>query len=415
MPPAAVAEHQRIRLEAAMVEAVARHGYAGTTLRELVRIAGVSKSTFYDHFETKQDAFLATADSIVTQISERVRVAYREGSDHRDRLVRALATFMDLVASEPQAATLTIVETLSLGRAGIEARDRGSEVFEEALRSSFESSASKVEVPLRTVNAIAAGFRGVVYRNLRAGTASALPGLVEALADWALGYQVAPNAAVRRAAVAAARPAPAAERNAEALDWSEPPDSPRSRVQLSQRERIVRAIGLLVVERGYETLTIPAISATAGTSNQTFYEHFENKREAFVAAFDDSAAEALEATTRAFRTSQGPEAIGVALRAMLQYIAAHPLFARLAFFDLQTAGPAALDRADSVMRSFGAFLEPGVAPEELNVGPSETVLQAITSGAWGVIQHELAHEKIETLPELAPELAQIVLGSLPST
>ena len=55
-----------------MVEAVARHGYAGTTLRELVRLAGVSKTTFYEHFESKQECFLATFDEIITQVTERV-------------------------------------------------------------------------------------------------------------------------------------------------------------------------------------------------------------------------------------------------------------------------------------------------------------------------------------------------------
>src|SRR5262245_11563495 len=64
LAPDHVARNQKSRLEAAMVEAVARHGYAGTTLRELVRLAGVSKSTFYEHFESKQDCFLETFDEI---------------------------------------------------------------------------------------------------------------------------------------------------------------------------------------------------------------------------------------------------------------------------------------------------------------------------------------------------------------
>ena len=71
-----------------MVEAVARHGYPGTTLRELVRLAGVSKSTFYEHFESKQDCFLATFDEIVAQVTARVGVAYREEGDFRERLRR---------------------------------------------------------------------------------------------------------------------------------------------------------------------------------------------------------------------------------------------------------------------------------------------------------------------------------------
>ena len=46
-----VARNQRGRLQGAMVEAVSRHGFTETTLRELVALAGVSKSTFYEHFE----------------------------------------------------------------------------------------------------------------------------------------------------------------------------------------------------------------------------------------------------------------------------------------------------------------------------------------------------------------------------
>ena len=49
---------------------------------------------------------------------------------------------------------------------------------------------------------------------------------------------------------------------------------------------------------------------------------------------------------------------------MLEHIAAHELFAQLTFFDLQTAGPVALDRADAVMDSFTAFLRPGPRPRE---------------------------------------------------
>ena len=47
---------------------------------------------------------------------------------------------------------------------------------------------------------------------------------------------------------------------------------------------------------------------------------------------------------------------------MLEHIAGNELFARLTFFDLQTAGPVALDRADLVNDSFTAFLRPGFSP-----------------------------------------------------
>src|SRR5213592_2737079 len=65
MSPEEVARHQRGRLQAAMVEAVKLHGYADTTLRELLALAGVSKAAFYQHFADKQDCFLATFDTIM--------------------------------------------------------------------------------------------------------------------------------------------------------------------------------------------------------------------------------------------------------------------------------------------------------------------------------------------------------------
>ncbi len=153
----------------------------------------------------------------------------------------------------------------------------------------------------------------------------------------------------------------------------------------------MRAAGLLVVEKGFETLSIPAISAAAGTSNQTFYEHFSSKRDAFLAAFDVTAAEGLHSVSQAFESAgPGPEAIGAGLRAMLEHIAGNELFARITFFDLQTAGPVALDRADAVMDTFTAFLQPGVAPAGVGTVPLP-IVQAIGSGSWSVIQHELAH------------------------
>jgi AcrR family transcriptional regulator len=411
LAPDHVARNQKRRLEAAMVEAVARHGYAGTTLRELVRLAGVSKTTFYEHFDSKQECFLETFDEIVSQVTERVSAAYREDGDFRDRLVAALACFMELTVNEPEAAMLTAVESLTLGEAGVAHRERGSAAFELMIRQSFQHSPSEHEVPPITVRAIAAGIRGVVYRRLRTGKVKELPGLVDDLVDWVLAYQQPDGEIVTRATAMAAEPRPRTpEVDGTELEWFEPPDSPRSRSELTQRERIIRAVGQLVVEKGYETLSIPAISAKAGTSNQTFYEHFSNKREAFLAAFEASAAEGLVVTSAAFdAASDTPEKVGAAVRAILEHIADNQLFAQLTFFDLQTAGPVALDRADAAMDSFTAFLQPEVARPGVDKPAAGAVLQAVGSGAWAAIQHELVLGNAESLPELAPEMVRILL------
>jgi AcrR family transcriptional regulator len=421
MTPERVARHQKARLEGAMVEAVARHGFAGTTLRELVALAGVSKTTFYEHFDSKQDCFLSTFDEIVAAVGERVGRAYREHEDFRARLVAALAAFMELAVEEPAAARLAAVESLTLGAAGVAHRERGSQAFELMIAQSFEHSSSRREVPAMTVRAIVAGIRGVTYRRLRAGHQAELPDLVEELVDWALRYQEPDSEAVARACAAAALPVDrvAPDGNGKASgeegkpDWSEPPDSRRSRAELTQRERIVRAAARVVVEKGYEALSIPTISATAGTSNQTFYEHFRNKREAFIAAFEILSGEVLEVSAGAFAAAgDRPEAIGAGLRAMLEHIAANELFARLAFFELPTAGPAALDHADTAMDGFTAFLTPELLPSGVTGSVPSPILEAIGSGIWAAIQHEIAHGREAELPQKAAEITRIALAPL---
>ncbi len=401
-----------------MVEAVARHGYAGTTLREVVTLAGVSKSTFYEHFDNKENCFLATFEEVTGQVQARVEDAYRRPGDFREKLVAALGTFMQMVVEEPTAASLAVVESLTLGAAGVAHRERASEEFELMVQQSFDHSGASQEVSPLTVRAIVAGIRGVVYRRLRAGRPEQLPALVETLVDWALIFAQPDSEAMSRARERARRPAiVGSSEGPSELDgappgWDEPPDSRRSRRALTQRERIIRGAARVVVENGYAALSIPAISGAAGISNQTFYEHFSGKREAFLAAFDVLARKALRSATNAFEAEDDrPAAVGAGVRALLDHVVENDLFARLAFFEMQTAGPAALDRADAILDSFTAYLRPRMAAKKAGGAQPDPILEATGSGIWATIQHEIAHGRLVALPQLAPDVTRLTVAS----
>ncbi len=415
--PQQVARHQQGRLQGAMVEAVARHGYATTTVGELVALAGVSKSTFYEHFGGKQECFLATFDEIVTQASERVGVAYRSETGFRERLRAAMEAFVEIVAEAPAATALVVVDSLSLGAAGVGPRERSVEAFELMFRQSFAQAPERGEVSQVTTRAIVAGIRRVVYRCLREGRPEKFRDHAEELLEWALAYQrpgVAPGSAATSIALSTPTKTSAKESQTDAPSWDEPPDSRRSRAELTQRERIVRAAALVATDNGYESLSIPAISAAAGTSNQTFYEHFASKEEAFIAAFDALAGQALRAGTAAAAARRGDwiESVGAGIRGLLEFIVANRLFAHLAIFQLPTAGADALDHADATARRFTSFLEPDALPDGLGAPVPAVVIEAIGGGVWAVIQHEIAHERVASLPQLAPQIARIVLAPL---
>jgi AcrR family transcriptional regulator len=415
MPADRVAEHQRRRLEGAMIEIVARHGYSGTSVREVVALAGVSKSAFYEHFKSKEDCFLATLDRTVLAASDLVANAYNDSGDFRERMRSALLSFMELVVARPAVASFAAVESLTLGTAGVAHRERASERFEFAVRESFRNSGAERELPDRTVVAIVNGIAGILYRRLRAGRQKELPDLVDVLLDWSFGYARADTPAVEAAVAAAELPCqvPTPTDDPDKLGWDEPPDSARSKSELSQRDRIIRAAALVVVERGYESLSIPAISRAAGTSNQTFYEHFATKREAFMAAFDVLAAEALGFGLAAFQAAgDSPAAVGAGLRGLTEHVAGNRAFARLAFFEVPAAGPAALDRADEIMDAIVAFLNPPLAPSGVGEPIPVAVGEAIGAGIWAVIQREIANDQGDRLPKLAPELTRIALMPL---
>lgn len=414
MKPDEVARHQKDRLEGAILEAVTRHGFGSTTIRELVALAGVSKTTFYDHFQSKEECFLATFDSIVTEVAEEVAAAYESDGEERERLVAALSRFMEIVVEKPQAMAFAIADSLTLGPVGVAHREKAWEAFEAMARQYFDSTLPAQPVSDLTIRAIIAGISGVVDQHLRNDRVEELPNLVEPLIDWGLSYQAPDTDLVLRAVAAAEQPPSveiAAREGKGDMGWDEPPDSPHSRASLSQRQRIVRGAARVVLERGYGALSIPAISAAAGTSNQTFYENFKSKRDAFLAAYEIASDEALRLCAEAFLgAAGGPEAIGAALRALTEHIAADRMYARLAFLEMMTAGPPALDRSEKTMIGILAFVEAGEGSKGLWDRVPRVVLEATAGGIWFVIQREVAHGHDGSLPAKAPELARLALA-----
>jgi hypothetical protein len=57
-----------------------------------------------------------------------------------------------------------------------------------------------------------------------------------------------------------------------------------------------------------------------------------------------------------------------------------------------------------------AYLWPGIAPTGIGAPVSDVVLEAIATGTWAVLQHEIAHGRRDSLHEVASQLTEIALG-----
>lgn len=399
---------QRQRLEEAVIEAVGKRGLPATTVADLVSIAGVSKTTLYDLFGSKEGCFLATFETILTESVFQVGASYRKRSGDRDRLAGAINRLAALVAVQPGAARFVLIDSLNLGRAGFERRERSVDAFVRLIRESIATRAADGQAEL-AARFFVEGIQRVTYRHLRRGEAEHLAGHAGELVNWALSYRQAG----RQEQALSAKPMISFDLDEAWLSWGAPPDSMRSRKCLTQRQRILRGAAQLSAEQGFAALTIPDISAVSGTSNQTFYRHFESKDSAFLAAFDEliHGTHHLAAVTAASAEQCWEARVRAYIHVLLELIASTPLLARVAFVEAPTAGPDALDRVYETTSRLTTFLDPLGLPGELMPLPP-LITEAIGGGILGAIQHEVAAGRAEALPERADELASIVLAPL---
>src|SRR5918994_1881178 len=126
-PPLEVRQdRQRRRLYAAAGAVFARVGYADATAEAIAREAGMSKATFYEHFDNKEDCIIALHDAATTAVLEAMR---RTGSDHAGgdvagRVRAVIHTFLEVLAAFPDEAQTLLVEIIGAGPRAMERRDR---------------------------------------------------------------------------------------------------------------------------------------------------------------------------------------------------------------------------------------------------------------------------------------------------
>ncbi len=105
IPANLVIEHQRLRLLAAMAEALGAHGYANVTTTHVSELANVSTSTFYKHFGNLWDcllaAYVAAADGLCAEIESACAA-----SDGDDALEAGIDAALSFFAAEPQLGQL---------------------------------------------------------------------------------------------------------------------------------------------------------------------------------------------------------------------------------------------------------------------------------------------------------------------
>ena len=69
LPREAVVQSQRERLLRAMAEVMADKGYARTSVADVLRVAHVSRETFYEQFASKEDCFMSAFETVMGRLA----------------------------------------------------------------------------------------------------------------------------------------------------------------------------------------------------------------------------------------------------------------------------------------------------------------------------------------------------------
>jgi AcrR family transcriptional regulator len=169
-----IASSQRARLLAAMATVVAEKGYATTTVAGVVRAAGVSRSTFYELFASKEACFLDAYNQGVEDLLSAVREAVHDAhGDWRAQLRAGIRAYLAQLARMDHFARMYIDEIHAVGASALAARADALRRFADRYHASF-SQARVADPSLREPDpdallVLCAGTEQLVAERLRAG------------------------------------------------------------------------------------------------------------------------------------------------------------------------------------------------------------------------------------------------------
>ncbi len=403
-----------------MARAVARRGYAEATVAQAIANAGVSRSTFYEHFADKEECFLAAFRELAPVLAGELIEAVRDVPWQRKQRAM-LSVVLDPDKSETAMHWRLLLTQARAGEPRIRAeRDLFAANLErafEALLDAPPEGAPTLDIPPK---ALLGGVRSVISTRRYTLTPGEEDRLLDDLETWTGAYAVPAGYARRDGeewtelgrALCERR---SARRRGGASGRTPLPRGrnrlPANVVASEYHTRIVEATARVVRAKGYPASTIADIVAAAGTSRGVFYGQFQNKQEAFLAAQTMALQQGLTRASAAFFTGRTwPEQVWNGLDALFGYLAGVPDLAHLMLIEPYAAGRAAMDRIIDTMRTLSLFLEEGYHRGTRSERLPRTCSDAIAGAIHELLYDAAEHDRVPELRELLPQAVYVALG-----
>jgi AcrR family transcriptional regulator len=187
---------------------------------------------------------------------------------------------------------------------------------------------------------------------------------------------------------------------------------PAELIRAIQRERLIVAMLSAAADLGYLETNVQDVIERAGVSRPTFYEHFTNKEDCFLAAFDTSAErlhKKIEAATRR-GGDVWRDRVRFGLETLLGFASGEPATARTMVVEARAASAAAVKRRVELMDEFARCLH--AQAEELlpaRVGDNPLTAAGIVGGVESLLYSRLCKHEYDQLEALLPSLMYFVV------
>jgi AcrR family transcriptional regulator len=178
-----------------MVQEVSERGAASVSVAHAVARSGVSRRTFYELFDDREDCFLAAFDEALKQTAAAVVPAFQEAGSWRAKMRAALTALLESLECDPAVGRLLIVESLAAGPGALERRQNVLAHIIPIVDQGRGEGKAGSDPPCLIAEGIAGGVLSVLHARLTGESSGELIELVNPLMGMIVLPYLGPGAA----------------------------------------------------------------------------------------------------------------------------------------------------------------------------------------------------------------------------
>jgi AcrR family transcriptional regulator len=197
-----VLRHQRARIINGLAQEVSERGYRAVTVADVVKRAGIARSTFYENFDSKEDCFLAAQQHATSRALTRVIEAAERADSWPQGVQAGLAAFLRYLVEEPALARTYMVEALAAGPASVQHYEESLQALVSLFKLGRDVSPHGSKLPEALEEALIGGVFWILYQRLLLPEPREIEDLLPELLEFALTPYLGAEAARKAAATA---------------------------------------------------------------------------------------------------------------------------------------------------------------------------------------------------------------------